>query len=80
MDADLVVFDAEAKGTLGVKSHHSRADRSIFEGHAVTGQVATTIVAGRVAYDGQKLHTTRGSGRFIARKATHHAHHAEVKP
>jgi dihydropyrimidinase len=74
-----VVFDANAKGTLSARTHHSRADRSIFEGHAVTGRVVTTIVGGRVAYDGQKLMTTRGSGRFIARKATHHAHHAEVK-
>jgi len=79
MDADLVVFDAKAKGTLSAKTHHSRADRSIFEGHAITGRIASTIVAGRVVYDGSKLMTTRGSGRFIARKATHHAHHAEVK-
>ncbi|MEO5989941.1 MAG: dihydropyrimidinase [Candidatus Eisenbacteria bacterium] len=79
MDADLVVFDPNASGTLSAKTHHSRADRSIFEGHAITGRVAATIVAGRVAFDGHKLLTTRGSGRFIARKATHHAQHAEVK-
>ena len=79
MDADVVVFDANAKGTLSAKTHHSHADRSIFEGHAVTGRVATTIVAGRVAFDGHQLLTTRGAGRFLARKATHHAHRPEVK-
>jgi len=79
-DADLVVFDPAGERTLGAKTHHSRADRSVFEGFKVHGRVARTIVAGKTVWDGQKLTTTRGAGRFIARKPTHFAHHPEVKP
>jgi hypothetical protein len=42
--------------------------------------VARTISNGRTVWDGQKLTTTRGAGRFIVRKPTHFARHAEVKP
>jgi dihydropyrimidinase len=78
-DADLVLFDPGARGTLSARTHHSRADRSIFEGFDTRGRVATTIVAGQVVWDGTKLMTRRGSGRFLARTPTHFAHHAEVK-
>jgi dihydropyrimidinase len=80
MDADLVVFDPEAKGVRSAKTHHSRADRSIFEGFETRGRVVRTIVGGRVAYDGGRLLTRRGAGRFVARRPTHFARHAEVKP
>lgn len=79
-DADLVLLDPKGSGTLGAKHHHSNADRSIFEGRAVKGRVATTIVAGKVAWDGKTLTTERGSGRFLKRTPTHFAHHAEVRP
>ena len=80
MDADLVLFDPSGERTLSAKTHHSKADRSIFEGYKVSGRVARTISKGRTLWDGQKLTTTRGAGRFIARKPTHFAHHAEVRP
>jgi dihydropyrimidinase len=79
-DADLVVFDPEGERTLSAKTHHSRADRSIFEGFTVKGRVATTIVGGKVLWDGRALTTTRGAGRFITRRPTHFAHGAEVRP
>ena len=34
---------------------------------AIKGAVERTIVAGRTAFDGKRLTTTKGSGRFIAR-------------
>ena len=79
MDADLVVFDPEGSGVLGARTHHSQADRSVFEGFEVQGRIARTIVAGRVAYDGARLMTQRGSGRFVARTPATAAHYAEVK-
>lgn len=79
-DADLVVFDPGGTSARSAKTHHSRADRSIFEGFEVKGRVATTVVAGKVAWDGSKLMTERGSGRFLTRKPSHFAHHAEVRP
>ena len=80
MDADLVLLDPNGERLLSAKTHHSRADRSVFEGFKVLGRVARTIANGRTLWDGQKLTTTRGAGRFIARKPTHFAHHADVKP
>jgi dihydropyrimidinase len=66
-DADLVVYDPTANGTLSAKSHHSRADRSIFEGFTVKGRPTHVVVNGRVRYAGGRLHTERGAGRFIER-------------
>ena len=76
MDADIVLLDPAAKGARSARTHHSRADRSIFEGMPVKGAIAKTIVGGRVAYAGGKLMAERGSGRFIARKPTHFAREA----
>jgi dihydropyrimidinase len=77
-DADLVLFDPEGAGVRSARTHFSRADRSVFEGFEVKGRIATTIVGGKVAYDGRKLLTQRGAGRLIARGPTHFAHPAEV--
>ena len=73
MDADVVVMDPNGSGVLSAKTHHSKADRSIFEGTAVQGRITRTIVGGRVAYADGKLTAQRGSGRFIARKPSHFA-------
>ncbi len=80
MDADLVLFDPNGERVLSAKTHHSKADHSIFEGFKVSGRVARTISNGRTVWDGQKLTTTRGAGRFITRKPAHFARNAEVKP
>ena len=80
MDADLVLLDPEGERALSASTHHSKADRSIFEGFEVRGRVARTIAGGRTVWDGRNLTTTRGAGRFIARKPTHFSQHAEVKP
>jgi dihydropyrimidinase len=77
-DADLVVFDPDGTSVRSAKTHFSRADRSVFEGFEVKGRIATTIVAGRVAFDGKKLTVERGAGRFVARGPTHFAQPAEV--
>jgi dihydropyrimidinase len=80
MDADIVLFDPSGERTLSAKTHHSKADRSIFEGFKVRGRVARTISNGRTVWNGNKLTTTRGAGRFIARKPSHFARNPEVKP
>ena len=79
MDADLVIYDPNASGVRSAKSHHSRADRSIFEGYDIKGKIEQTIVGGRVAFDNGKLMAERGAGRFISRKPTHFAHKPEVR-
>lgn len=73
-DADLVVYDPSYTGTRSAKTHHSRADRSIFEGFKVKGQPTTVVVNGRVQFANGKLMTERGAGRFLQRKVTPAVH------
>jgi dihydropyrimidinase len=66
-DADIVVFDPSAEGVRGAGTHHSNADRSIFEGFKVKGMPSQVIVNGRVQFEGGKLSVEKGAGRFIER-------------
>ena len=67
-DADLVVFDPTATDTRSARTHHSRADRNIFEGMKVKGKPTHVIANGRVQYRDGKLSVERGAGRFVSRK------------
>jgi dihydropyrimidinase len=67
-DADLVIYDPGATGTRSAKTHHSKSDRSIFEGWKVKGAPAKVIVNGRVQFADGELDVKRGAGRFVARK------------
>ena len=69
-DADLVLYDPKATGTRSAKTHHSRADRSIFEGWKVKGRPTHVVVNGRVQYADGKLDVERGAGRFIKREVS----------
>ena len=80
MDADLVLLDPNGRSTLSARTHHSRADRSIFEGFEVRGRIARTIAGGRTLWDGRELRATRGTGRFVARRPTHFPLHAAARP
>jgi dihydropyrimidinase len=70
-DADIVVFDPAAEGVRGAKAHHSKADRSIFEGFNVKGLPEQVIVNGRVQYEKGTLSVEKGAGRFIERDVNH---------
>jgi dihydropyrimidinase len=67
-DADLVLYDPSGERTLGAKTHHSKADRSIFEGFKVKGRPTHVIVNGRVQCRDGKLDVERGAGRFLKRE------------
>jgi dihydropyrimidinase len=75
-DADLVIYDPAATGTRSAKTHHSRCDRSIFEGFKVKGKPSYVVVNGRVQFADGKLKVERGAGRFVKRAAlkTHTPH------
>ena len=76
-DADLVVYDPTTTGTRSAKTHHSRCDRSIFEGFKVKGSPSHVVVNGRVQFADGKLKVERGAGRFVKRSVTHTLHGAE---
>ena len=80
MDADLVLLDPMGGRTLSARTHHSRADRSIFEDFPVRGRIARTIVGGRTLWDGSNLSTTRGAGRFLARQPDHFPRSGDAQP
>src|SRR5437867_78163 len=70
-DADLVVYDPSRSGTRSAKTHHSRCDRSIFEGFKVKGAPTHVVANGRVQFSDGKLKVERGAGRFVQRRVDH---------
>ncbi len=66
-DADLVLWDPEATGTLSATTHHQRCDRSLFEGTELVGLPSVVVVAGRVQYRDGDLKVERGAGRYLER-------------
>ena len=84
-DADIVVWDPKATRTLGVATHHSRNDFSIFEGMQVTGAAAVTMSRGTILWNNGQLQPREGHGQYVMRpcfsdfarsQATHNAHFA----
>ena len=69
-DADLVLYDPAGESVRSAKTHHSKCDRSIFEGIKVKGKPTHVIVNGRVQFRDGKLDVERGAGRFLEREVT----------
>jgi dihydropyrimidinase len=66
-DADVVVWDPGASGTISAATHHQRCDRSIYEGFALHGLPSHVVAGGVVRYRDGDLRVERGTGRFLAR-------------
>lgn len=64
-DADVIVFNPNAKRTISAETHHHNIDWNVYEGWEVTGVVETTIVNGHIAYSNGKLNVAPGQGRFV---------------
>ncbi|EGC32199.1 dihydropyrimidinase [Dictyostelium purpureum] len=67
-DGDIVLWDPKASKTISKDTHHHAVDFNIFEGIKVTGIATTTIVAGNIVWNDNKLSTKKGSGTFVPRK------------
>ncbi len=68
LDADVVVFDPEARRRLRAAALHSRSDHSPYEDLEVVGWPAITISRGRVvASGGEPTGVEPGWGRFVPR-------------
>ncbi|HWL67196.1 MAG TPA: dihydropyrimidinase [Geminicoccus sp.] len=78
-DADLVVWDPKASGTISVKTHHSKMDTNVFEGIRVEGLPAITIANGKVVWRDGQLDVQQGAGRMIERKPGSAATEAQAK-
>jgi dihydropyrimidinase len=68
-EADIVLWNGEARHTISAQSHHSAIDYNLFEGRTVQGKPEKVFLRGRLVVDGDHLLAEPGSGRFIHRHA-----------
>ncbi len=66
-DADVTLVDFKMKSKIRPENFFSKAKYSPFEGLNTTGQVRTTIVGGRVVYDGEQIVAPPGTGEVLRR-------------
>ena len=66
-DADLVIFDPEAKMILSASTQHSRVDYNLFEGREVTGIPVTVFSRGQTVIENRVFVGKAGNGQFIKR-------------
>jgi dihydropyrimidinase len=66
-DADLIVFDPNAKVVVHANEMHSRADYDPFEGVAVTGWPRMTISRGETIVSARKANARPARGIFLPR-------------
>jgi dihydropyrimidinase len=69
-DADIVVYDPNAKHTISAATHHMDVDYSCYEGWEVTGRADVVLSRGKVIVDGDEWLGTSGDGRFLKRSPT----------
>ena len=63
-DADLVVFDPNAEGTISAATHMSQADYNPYGGFALRGAPRHVLLRGQVVIDSGRFSGEPGSGRF----------------
>jgi dihydropyrimidinase len=66
-DADIVLYDPNARHTLSVATHHMAIDYSAWEGVTVAGKAATVISRGQIVVDNDQYLGRKGHGRFQKR-------------
>lgn len=69
-DADLVVWDPDARHTIAGATMRSNAGYSVYDGREVVGCPSCTISRGEVVYEGGQVTAPRGRGRWVKRAAT----------
>jgi dihydropyrimidinase len=67
-DADICVWDPDARWTITLDELHHDGDYSPWEGWEVKGWPATTILRGSVVVEDGTLNAEPGFGRFVPRK------------
>jgi dihydropyrimidinase len=68
LDADLVLFDPDARRTIRAADLHHSSDYTPYEGRAVRGAVRSTIVRGAFVVREGRFVGQRGFGRFVERR------------
>lgn len=66
-DADIVIFDPNAKRTISVETHHMNVDYNPFEGLEITGEPVTVLSRGEFVILDKQFVGQAGNGHFIKR-------------
>lgn len=66
-DADIVIWDGEARQTVSAATHHMNVDYNLWEGREVQGRAEKVFVRGHLVVDGDEWHGHAGSGTFVHR-------------
>jgi dihydropyrimidinase len=73
-DADIVIYDPQARQTLSAATHHMNVDYSAYEGMEITGKVVTTLSRGRPVIDEGTYAGSTGHGMFLVRGLNQYLH------
>ena len=68
-DADIVLFDPEARVTLRAQDLHMNVDHNPYEGREITGQVETVLSRGDVIVEKGTFCGRHGRGSFLSRRS-----------
>ncbi len=66
-DADIVVYDPNAKHTISARTHHMDVDYSCYEGRTVQGRSDVVLSRGSVIVRDGQFTGRKGHGRFVRR-------------
>ncbi|MEA2537941.1 MAG: dihydropyrimidinase [Chloroflexota bacterium] len=66
-DADLVIYDPNAKRTISAATHHMNVDYSCYEGRTVQGRSDVVLSRGSVIVRDGEFTGRKGHGRFVKR-------------
>ena len=66
-DADIVLFDPNAKQTIHAHTLHSHCDYTLLEGRTLHGRVEKVLLRGQLIVDGPQWLGREGMGRFVPR-------------
>lgn len=66
-DADIVIYDPEARQTLSAATHHMNVDYSAYEGKEITGRVETVLSRGETVLAGREFTGRAGHGQYVPR-------------
>ena len=74
-DADIVIWDPEARGVIRAAEHHMNVDYSMYEGFELRGRAKTVIAGGEVVVEGGRWVGGAHRGRYIPREPFGAAYH-----
>lgn len=67
MDADIAIWDPEARYTVSAKDQHDNMDYTPLEGQQLTGRPETMLTRGKMVIDHGVLVANEGQGQFFGR-------------